>query len=60
MIESGNYNCFEFYCAATEQYGDFDTVQHMDKRVKRSEFIREVKALSAYFYHELGLRRGDV
>ena len=60
MIESGNYNCFEFYCAATEQYGDFDTVQHMDKRIKRSEFIREVKALSAYFYHELGLRRGDV
>ena len=60
MIESGNYNCFEFYCAATEQYGDFDTVQHMDKRVKRSEFIREVEALAAYFYHELGLRRGDV
>ena len=60
MIESGNYNCFEFYCAATEQYGDFDTVQHMDKRVKRSEFIKEVDALAAYFYHELGLRRGDV
>ena len=60
MIESGNYNCFEFYCAATEQYGDFDTVQHMDKRVKRSEFIAEVEALAAYFYHELGLRRGDV
>ena len=60
MIESGNYNCFEFYCAATEQYGDFDTVQHMDKRVKRSEFIAEVEALAAYFYHELGLRKGDV
>ena len=60
MIESGNYNCFEFYCAATEQYGDFDTVQHMDRRVKRSEFIEEVEALAAYFYHELGLRRGDV
>ena len=60
MIESGNYNCFEFYCAATEQYGDFDTVQHMDKRVKRSDFIAEVEALAAYFYHELGLRRGDV
>ena len=60
MIESGNYNCFEFYCAATEQYGDFDTVQHMDKRVKRSEFIAEVEALAAYFYHEIGLRKGDV
>ena len=60
MIKSGSYNCFEFYCAATEQYGDFDTVQHMDKRIKRSEFIREVESLAAYFYHELGLRRGDV
>ena len=35
MIESGNYNCYEFYLAATEQHGDYKQAQHMDEMVMR-------------------------
>lgn len=60
MIESKNMNCYEFYCEATKQYGDFDTVQHMDERVKRSAFIRDIEAFAAYAEKELHLKKGDV
>ena len=60
MCETGDMNCYEFYLEATKQYGDYDAVQHMDLRVKRSQFIDDIESLAAYFYSELGLRRGDV
>ena len=60
MINSGNYNCYEFYLAATEQYGEYDVAQHMDQKVPRSVFIKEVEALAAYFKKGLGLKKGDV
>lgn len=60
MIESGNYNCYEFLIAATEQYGDYDAVQHMDLRTKRSEFLADVEALAAYMQNVIGIRKGDV
>lgn len=59
MIESGNYNCYEFYLAATEKYGNYDQAQHMDARITRTEMIRDIEALAAYFTNELGLKRGD-
>lgn len=59
MIESGNYNCYEFYLAATEQYGEYKQAQHLDKIVMRSEFIADIEALAAYFKLGLGLKRGD-
>ena len=59
MIESGDYNCYEFYLAATEKYGNYDQAQHMDARITRTEMIRDIEALAAYFTHELGLKRGD-
>ena len=59
MIESGNYNCYEFYLAATEKYGNYDQAQHMDARFTRTEIIRDIEALAAYFTKELGLKRGD-
>ena len=59
MIESGNYNCYEFYLAATERFGDYKQAQHMGRIVMRSEMIRDIEALAAYFSLELGLRRGD-
>ena len=59
MIESGDYNCYEFYLAATEQYGNYKQAQHMDQIVMRSEMIRDIEALAAYFSKELGLKRGD-
>ena len=60
MIESGNYNCYEFYLAATEKYGDYKQAQHMDEMVMRSKFICDTEALACYFQKELGLKRGDV
>lgn len=59
MIESKNYNCYEFYLAATEQYGEYKQAQHLDKIVMRSEFIRDIESLAAYFKLGLGLKRGD-
>lgn len=59
MIESANYNCYEFFRAATEQFGEYKAAQHMDKIVMKSEFVRDVEALAAYFKLELGLKRGD-
>lgn len=60
MIESKNYNCYEFYLAATEKYGDYKQAQHMDEMVMRSKFICDTEALATYFQKELGLKRGDV
>ena len=60
MIESKNYNCYEFYLAATEKYGDYKQAQHMDEMVMRSKFICDTEALACYFKKELGLKRGDV
>ena len=60
MIESGNYNCYEFYLAATEKYGDYKQAQHMDEMVMRSKFICDTEALACYFQKDLGLKRGDV
>ncbi len=60
MIESGNYNCYEFYLAATEKYGDYKQAQHMDEMVMRSKFICDTEALACYFKKDLGLKRGDV
>ena len=60
MIESKNYNCYEFYLAATEKYGDYKQAQHMDEMVMRSKFICDTEALACYFKKDLGLKRGDV
>ena len=60
MIKSGNYNCYEFFLAATSQYHDYDCAQHMDQRLKRSEFICDVEAFAAYAKTSLGLQKGDV
>ncbi len=60
MIPSGNYNCYEFYLAATEKYGEYKQMQHMDQILTRSEYICDVEALATYFSKELGLKRGDV
>ena len=59
MIESGDYNCYEFYLAATERFGDYKQAQHMDRIIMRSEMIRDIEALAAYFSLELGLKHGD-
>ncbi len=59
MIPTENYNCYEFYLAATEKYGEYKQMQHMDEILTRSEYIRDIEALATYFSKELGLKRGD-
>ena len=53
-------NCYEFYMAATEQYGDYDAFQHLGYRGKRKEFLEDVNAIAFYFSEILGYRPGDV
>lgn len=60
MIETKNYNCYEFFLEATKQYGDYYAAQHMDLKIKRSEFICDVESLAAYMKKKLGLKKGDV
>lgn len=59
MIAAEDYNCFEFYKAATEQFGNYDQMQHMDARYTRSQVICDIEALATYFVKELKLKRGD-
>ena len=60
MIETKNYNCYEYFLKSTEIYGDYDAAQHMDEKITRSRFIEDVEGLAAYFKNELGLKRGDI
>lgn len=59
MIEAGNYNCYEFYLAATEKFGDYKQLQHMDEITMRSDFICDIEAMATYFAKELKLKKGD-
>ena len=60
MPHAENKNCYEFYIAATEQYGEYDAFQHLGYRGKRSEFLRDVNALAYYFANVLHFQRFDV
>lgn len=60
MIPAGDQNCYDYYDECSKGYGEYYAVQHMDKRLTRTESFREIDGLSAYFTHELGLKRGDV
>ena len=60
MPKAGNLNCYEFYMAATTQYGEYDAFQHLGYRGKRSEFLRDVNALAYYFSKVMHFKRHDV
>lgn len=60
MIESKDYNCYEYYLIATQQYGNYDAAQHLDQKITRSEFIGDVEAFAYYAKKVLKLERGDV
>ena len=63
MVEQNKQNCYEYFleCIRTD-YGDldYDAVKQFGHRIRRSEFVRHVDCLSAYFQKDLGLVRGDV
>lgn len=60
MPHAGNLNCYEFYMAATTQYGEYDAFQHLGYRGKRSEFLRDVNAIAYYFSKVMHFQRYDV
>lgn len=53
-------NLFDYYVRNTNQYGNINTFVTFGKNHDRDEFISDVKALSAFFEKEIGLKRGDV
>lgn len=60
MVETLEYNCYEYFINCTKQYGEYDAVERFGKKVKRSEFLRDIDCLASYMQKEIGLRRGDV
>ncbi|MCQ2463899.1 MAG: AMP-binding protein, partial [Clostridia bacterium] len=58
--DAAEMNCCEFLLECNGQYGDIDLLQHLDRRYKRSEMIRDIDAIAAYMQQELKLKRGDV
>ena len=56
----GNDNCYEYLKRCTGIYGDVYMMQHFDVRYRRSEILRDIDSLAAYFSYEMGLKPGDV
>ena len=63
MLETQNYNCYEYFKANTEpfvkEYGDYHAAISFGRKIRRSEIIHDIDCLAAYF-KSAGLRRGDV
>lgn len=56
----GNENLFDYYVRNTEQYGNINAFVTFGKNHTRNEFMEDIKALSAFFEKEIGLKKGDV
>ena len=56
----GDENIFDYYVRNTAAYGNTNTFVHYGKNHDKAEFIADIKAMSAYFSKDLGLKRGDV
>ena len=53
-------NCYDYLRKCTSIYGDVYMMQHFGVMYRKSEMFRDIESLAAYFYHDLGLRKGDV
>ena len=60
LFDPEKRNCYEYLRFSTEIYDDVWMMQHFGVMYKRSEVFNDIEALAAYFYNELGLRKGDV
>ncbi len=56
----GNDNCYEYLKRCTGIYGDVWMMQHFGVRYRRSEIMRDIDAMAAYFSRDMGLKPGDV
>lgn len=55
-----NRNCFEYLEYCTSRFDDVYMMQHFGVKYLRSEILRDISNLAAYFQKELGLKKGDV
>ena len=55
-----NLNCTEYLEYCTGRYNDVFMMQHFGIKYLRSEILRDIDRLAAYFQKELGLKKGDV
>ncbi len=55
-----NKNCFEYLKDSTSIYEDVYMMQHFGVKYMRSEILRDISNLAAYFQKGLGLKKGDV
>lgn len=55
-----NLNCFEYLEHCTSRFDDVNMMQHFGIDYLRSEILRDIDHLAAYFQKELDLKRGDV
>lgn len=53
-------NCTEYLEYATSRFDDVFMMQHFGVNYLRSEILRDIYNLAAYFQKELGLKKGDV
>ncbi len=53
-------NCYEYLEFCTSRYSDVNMMQHFGIDYLRSEILRDISDLAAYFQKELGLKKGDV
>ena len=52
-------NIFDYYIRNTNQYGEYNVFCHYGVNHKKSEFVADIKSLTAYIHEELGLKKGD-
>lgn len=60
MIETLQYNCYEYFLKWTQPLGEYCAVERFGKKLTHSDFLREVDGLASYMQKELGMKRGDV
>lgn len=60
LPQTQNYNCFEYLKICTENYGDYNMLQHFGIKYSRSKIFRDIDNLAAYFQKELKLKKGDI
>ena len=53
-------NCYDYLRKCTSIYGDVYMMQHFGVMYRKSEMFRDIESLAAFFYHDVGLRKGDV
>lgn len=59
MIQAEDLNCYEFFLKATDKYGEYYAIQHMDQKYTRTEFIQDIEALATYFKKVMHFEKGD-